>query len=52
MLNQDYITYPYKTIENLPFFSQVLEMRITSINSHRHKKFDYNLEQLMPMCER
>ena len=41
VLNLDYITYPNITIENQPCFSQVLEMIITFITSHRHMTYDY-----------
>ena len=51
MLNLEYITYPYITIESQPCFSQVFEMRVTFISNHRHMKYDYYLKQPMPMCE-
>ena len=51
MLNLDFTTYPNITIENQPCFSQVLELRITFISSHRHMTYDYYLKQPMPMCE-
>ena len=36
MLNLDCITYPYLSIENQPFTSQVLELRDLLISSYRH----------------
>ena len=51
MLNLDYITYPNITNENQPCFSQVPEMRISFISSHRHMTYDKYLKQPMRMCE-
>ena len=51
MLNLDYVTYPNIFIENQACFSQVPEMRITFISSHRHMTYDYYLKHSMPMCE-
>ena len=51
MLNLEYRSYLKKTIENQPCFSEVLEMRITFVSSHRHMTYDYYLKQAKPMCE-
>ena len=51
LLNLDYITYPYITFENQTYFSQVLEMRITCISTHRPMTYDYYLKKPKLMCE-
>ena len=51
MLNLHSIPYPYITVENQPYNSQVFEMRITLFSSHRHMTYDYNIKQPKPSCE-
>ena len=41
ILNVQYISNPNINIKNQPCFSQVFEMKIPSISSHRYMTYDY-----------
>ena len=51
ILKLDYKTCPDINTENQPCCSQVLEIRITFINSQRNMTYGYCLKQPMSMCE-
>ena len=45
MLNLAYITYRNINFKNQPYFSRVVETRITFFSSHWHMTYDYYLKQ-------